>query len=33
MGSWAERTHSKVVAGGPSKLAAGGVGGPSFVCR
>ena len=43
MGSWAERTHGKTVAGGPGrgKVAAGrpseavncGLGGPTFTCR
>ena len=32
-GSRAERTHGKVVAGGPGWLAAGRLGGPIFVCR
>ena len=32
MDSWAERTHSKVVAGGPGEVAAGRVDSPTFVC-
>ena len=32
MDSWAERTHSKVVAGGPGEVAAGRVASPTFVC-
>ena len=32
-GSWAERTHSKVAAGGLGEAVAGGVGGATFACR
>ena len=33
MGSRTERTHSKVVAGGPGEVVADGLGVPTFMCR